>query len=181
MDFQPFRKVPRLSRECTITEKIDGTNACVFNGENGEFLVAKRSAWITPEDDNHGFAKWAYAHHDELVTLGPGYHFGEWWGKGINKRYPMVAEKTFSLFNVHKWADAAVRPPCCSVVPTLWTGLFTSEAVEAVIQSLRATGSVAAPGCMNPEGVMVYHHAANAYFKKTLERDEAPKAEAEAK
>lgn len=30
MKFQPFNKIPRLSRGCIITEKIDGTNASVI-------------------------------------------------------------------------------------------------------------------------------------------------------
>lgn len=29
MEFQGFQKIPRLSRECIITEKIDGTNAFI--------------------------------------------------------------------------------------------------------------------------------------------------------
>ena len=30
MEFKPFSKIPRLSRDCFITEKLDGTNASVF-------------------------------------------------------------------------------------------------------------------------------------------------------
>jgi hypothetical protein len=84
MDFRPFDKIARLSRPCTITEKIDGTNACVLVGENGEFLTGSRTRWITPEDDNFGFSRWAHEHREELVAgLGVGTHFGEWWkGKG---------------------------------------------------------------------------------------------------
>lgn len=176
-EFQPFRKVPRLSRECTITEKIDGTNACIFIGEDREFLVGKRSSWITPEADNHGFARWAYENRDDLMGLGAGYHFGEWWGSGIQRRYG-VAFKRFSLFNTFKWSHDEIRPPCCGVVPVLYTGPFTTEAIAETLERLRTDGSVAVPGCMNPEGVMIYHHAAKTYFKKTLEKDEAPKGEA---
>lgn len=66
-EFVPFKKIGRLSRMCTITEKIDGTNASVFIGEDGEFLTGSRTRWITPEDDNYGFAKWAQTHKDELA------------------------------------------------------------------------------------------------------------------
>ena len=83
MEFQEFGKIARLSRECTITEKIDGTNASIFIGENGEFLIGSRSRWITPEEDNYGFAKWALTNKEELLKLGVGHHFGEWWGIGI--------------------------------------------------------------------------------------------------
>ena len=108
-DFVAFPKIPRLSRRCVITEKIDGTNACIFIGEDGEFLVGSRTRWITPENDNHGFARWAYEHKDELLGLGPGRHFGEWWGQGIQRGYGLK-EKRFSLFNTSRWMDDAVRP-----------------------------------------------------------------------
>lgn len=109
VEFQPFGKIPRYSRPCIITEKIDGTNGSIYIGEDGTFLVGSRSRWITPENDNHGFAKWAYRHKDELMLLGPGHHFGEWWGRGVQRGYNQI-EKHFSLFNVKRWADDAVRP-----------------------------------------------------------------------
>ena len=37
--FTPFQKIPRLSREMIITEKIDGTNSCICITEDGEFLT----------------------------------------------------------------------------------------------------------------------------------------------
>jgi hypothetical protein len=68
-----------------ITEKIDGTNASILITDDGSDIagVGSRTRWITPEDDNHGFAKWVKANHEELLKLGPGHHFGEWWGNGI--------------------------------------------------------------------------------------------------
>ena len=138
------------------------------------FLVGSRTRWIFPENDNHGFARWAYEHVDELIQLGPGRHFGEWWGQGIQRGYGLK-EKRFSLFNAARWNDDAVRPNCCHVVPTLFQGLFTTEAVERAMEQLRQMGSAAAPGFMAPEGVIVYHVAANVGFKKTLEDDEVPK------
>lgn len=77
MEFKPFDKIARLSRECTVTEKIDGTNASIFIGENGEFLTASRSQWITPDNDNYGFSRWAHENKSELIKLGNGHHFGE--------------------------------------------------------------------------------------------------------
>ena len=41
---------------------------------------------------------------------------------------------------------------------------------------LRERGSYAAPGFMKPEGVVVFHTAGNVGFKKTIEKDELPKA-----
>ena len=175
MEFVPFQKIPRLSRECVITEKLDGTNASVYIGEDGTFLIGSRNRWITPEDDNYGFARWAHDHREELLLLGHGHHFGEWWGAGVQRRYGLT-EKRFSLFNTHRWSDeAGVRPACCHVVPVLYQGIFHSEAVKDVLLRLEIDGSVAAPGFMDPEGVIVYHAASGALFKKTVKGDEEGK------
>ena len=168
--FLEFQKIARLSRNCSITEKIDGTNGCIFVGEDGEFLVGSRTRWITPEQDNHGFAGWAYYHKDELLKLGPGRHFGEWWGSGIQRRYGMT-EKRFSLFNTSRW-NAETLPPICHVVPVLYEGIFTSTAADEALEWLRANGSKAAPGFKDPEGIVIYQSAARQYFKKTLAKDE---------
>ena len=175
MEFVEFPKIARLSRECTITEKIDGTNGCIFIGEDGTFKVGSRTRWLdATTGDNHGFMLWALTNKDELLKLGPGRHFGEWWGSGIQRGYGLQkGEKRFSLFNTYKWSDAAgVRPACCGVVPVLFNGLFTSHAAEDCIGKLAHQGSHAAPGFMQPEGIIIYHHAANLYFKKTLSKDE---------
>src|SRR4051812_35790932 len=104
MEFRSFTKIPRLSREIVVTEKIDGINGIIAIDENGEFAVGSRSRFITSENDNAGFAKWAYANKDELLKLGVGFHYGEWWGQGIQRGYD-VKEKRFSLFNVLRWSD----------------------------------------------------------------------------
>ena len=174
-EFVEFPPIPRLSRPCIITEKIDGTNGVVAVLEGGVVLAGSRSRWITPEEDNHGFAKWVKEHEDELRDgLGVGTHFGEWWGRGVNKRYPMIDPKRFSLFNVHRWRDT--RPACCEVVPVLYEGIFTTEAVEQTLLLLEEEGSTAAPGCLKPEGVVIFHVQSRLSFKKTIEKDEAPKS-----
>jgi len=95
-DFQEFPKIPRVSRLCTITEKIDGTNGVIFIGEDGEFQAGSKSRWLQPLKgrDNFNFARWAYDHKEDLLKLGPGYHYGEWWGLGIQRGYTMQ-EKLF--------------------------------------------------------------------------------------
>jgi hypothetical protein len=40
---------------------------------------------------------------------------------------------------------------------------------------VKENGSYAAPGFMDPEGIMIYHTAAGQFFKKTLVDDEAGK------
>lgn len=172
MEFKSFPKIPRLSRECIITEKIDGTNASIYIGEDGEFLVGSRKQWITPENDNYGFAKWAYEHKEELMRLGPGHHFGEWWGSGIQRGYGLQkGEKRFSLFNTSRWVENPDRPNCCNVVPVLYQGLFSTNIVDSCLDILARNGSFASPGFMQPEGVVIYHVAGNCSFKKTIEKD----------
>ena len=191
-DFIEFPKMARLTRECIITEKIDGTIAQIHITEGGVMFVGSRSRWIRVGDDNYGFAAWIDRHHDELITLGPGSHFGEWWGNGIQRKYDM-AEKKFSLFNTHRWVrhgeEPKVRsgphakevvyqdvlPPCCDLVPELYRGDFCTVMVDAMLHALKTNGSVAAPGFMNPEGVVVFHTAAGVGFKKTLDHNDQAK------
>jgi hypothetical protein len=193
MDFVEFPKLGRLAREVIVTEKIDGTNAQIGITEDGDIFYGSRTRWITPMNDNHGFARWAEGNKSELLKLGPGRHFGEWWGTGIQRGYHL-SEKRFSLFNVQRWAlygtapqriptqdpridkFQEVLPECCGLVPILYRGNFDTIVIDGILKVMREQGSRAAPGFMNPEGVVVFHTAANVGFKKTLEKDEMPKS-----
>lgn len=179
MEFKSFPKIARLSREVIITEKIDGTNASICILESGEMLIGSRTRWITPQDDNYGFAKWVEANRSELMNLGVGHHFGEWWGQGIQRNYSQT-RKIFSLFNTSRWFDDAIRPACCSVVPVLYSGPLEDHGVMKGIKDALATlqrdGSVASPGFMKPEGIVIFHPQGNILFKKTIEKDEEPKS-----
>lgn len=174
IEFNKFEKIPRFSRDCVITEKIDGTNAQIYIGENGEFLTGSRNRWITPKDDNFGFSKWAHENKEELLTLGVGRHFGEWWGQGILRNYGLK-EKRFSLFNTGRWNEEN-KPKCCHVVPVLYAGMFGTNAPQECIDLLKENGSVASSGFDKPEGIIIYHIAGNLYFKKTILKDEMPKS-----
>jgi hypothetical protein len=179
--FTPFPKLSRLSREMVVTEKLDGTNAQVTITPEGEVLAGSRNRWVTPQDDNYGFARWVEANKAALLALGEGSHFGEWWGNGIQRRYGL-AEKRFSLFNTGRWTSRlntlgiedsrCIEVPVCHVVPVLQTGPFTTEAVDFLLGELKARGSIAAPGFMQPEGVVVYHVASKTLFKKTLDKND---------
>lgn len=186
-DFREFAKIPRLSRECTVSEKLDGTNALIYITEDGQFLTGSRSRWITLEDDNYGFSQWAHDHEEELRELEPGHHYGEWWGRGIQRNYGLD-ERRFSLFDTSRWAqrhrfsdDVTLpdgmmwAPSCCHVVPVLYLGVFNTHSMEGQLSVLNHLGSTAAPGFMKPEGIVVFHHAAGHYFKKTCEHDDEPK------
>ncbi len=173
INFEEFPKIARLSREMVITEKLDGTNAQVQILEDGTVLAGSRNQYITPKNDNYGFARWVEAHEEELRILGPGRHYGEWWGSGIQRGYGLKGgDKRFSLFNIKRWSDPAVRPACCDVVPVLYRGLFDTNVIHEIMDSLRIGGSFAMRGFMNPEGIIIYHVASGQLFKKTLDKDD---------
>jgi hypothetical protein len=173
-EFHRFPKIPRLRRDVIITEKLDGTNTQVF--VHGEVVLAgSKNRWITPGDDHYGFAAWVRDHHDELLGLGDGHHYGEWWGGKCQRGYGLAKmDMRWSLFNVLRWQEKS-PPSCCSIVPVLYRGPFSESAIDGCLSSLRESGSVAVPGFMNPEGIIVYHVAGGHLYKVTLERDEEPK------
>lgn len=101
MEFKAFPKLQRLSGPAFVTEKIDGTNACVHvDAETWVVTAQSRTRVITPgKNDNFGFAAWVQSNYYALADLlGPGYHYGEWWGQGIQRGYGLK-ERRFSLFN----------------------------------------------------------------------------------
>ncbi len=169
--FQEFPKLYRLFRDIIVTEKIDGTNAQIVISDDGLSLRAgSRNRWIAPGDDNFGFARWCADNTEDLLKLGPGRHFGEWWGAGIQRRYGLT-EKRFSLFNVARWGDDATRPACCHVVPTLYASGFSQAAIDEVVAKLKREGSRAAPGFDKPEGIVVFHVPSGHAYKYTLDGD----------
>lgn len=195
IEFQAWPKTPRLFRDIVITEKIDGTNAAIHirpaprpwsgtpwtfehDGDLYAVVAQSRKRLIDPTLDNYGFAAWVRENAQDLIaTLGCGTHYGEWWGQGIQRNYGLT-EKRFSLFNTSKWADADLRAvPQLNVVPVLYGGAFRTHEIDFALQDLRRNGSVAAPGFPNPEGVVVFHTAANSCFKVTLKNDEQPKGQ----
>lgn len=169
IEFKGFNKIPRYSRNIIVTEKIDGTNAQITITDVGEIFFGSRNRWITPENDNHGFAKWGHENKDELLKLGVGTHYGEWWGCGIQRGYGQLTKK-FSLFNNIKWNNNN-KPACCNVVPVLYWGIFDDFDSYEMMHELKIGGSLASPGYNNPEGIVIYHIAGNCYFKKTFEKD----------
>lgn len=218
MEFQAFSKIPRLNREVIITEKLDGTNAQIYiehlglmPGGSGAasmipglivegplcMMAGSRNRWLSHNSDNFGFWNWVNENSSALFKLGPGRHFGEWWGQGIQRGYGLD-HKRFSLFNTHRWnpvkyqakdekAEIKQNPfnllPQLDVVPILYQGSLFSENGDYdtymphnAIMTLKSKGSKAVPGFMNPEGIIVYHTAANAMFKVTCENDSQPKS-----
>ena len=202
IEFKEWPKTPRLLRNITITEKIDGTNAAIGivqvdagaetdspdpsifayvetpEGVMGVYAQS-RSRLITPgkATDNYGFAGWVQANAAELVRLlGEGLHFGEWWGAGIQRKYGLN-EKRFSLFNTARYGELETDLNL-DVVPVLYEGPNDTAAIAKALEHLRENGSIAAPGFMNPEGICVYQAASRQISKVTLDHNDAGKWEA---
>lgn len=158
LEFEAWPKIPRLGNETVqVTEKIDGTNACVVilpyhidhepliqdgyakafatvvtetETELYTFATQSRKRFIKPgkNTDNAGFAGWAWDNVDALIpTLGYGKHFGEWYGQGIQHGYGLK-EKRFALFNASRWEDlTGAEVRGMGVVPVLYDGPAVSD------------------------------------------------------
>lgn len=157
--FKAWPKTPRWENETfTITEKIDGTNACVVilpdkRYKDGFNVFAQsRTKIITPgkTTDNFGFAQWVEDNRQDLLKLGVGRHYGEWWGQGIQRTYGLK-ERKFSLFR-HNYKEL---PMCCDIAPILTDKASTHSECARVIEMLKQFGSVAQPLFMNPEGIII--------------------------
>ncbi len=211
LTFEAWPKIPRWANETvTITEKIDGTNACVVilpydpdhesmiqegyakvlaSVETDDtatmytFAVQSRKRFIKPgkDTDNAGFAAWAWDQAAELInTLGYGKHYGEWWGRGIQRGYDMDT-KVFSLFRPWRYADIVdfVSPSVegLDIVPTLYSGgaegLLTTSIILATLEK---EGSKAAPGYMRPEGIIIQTALTQSTYKAFTWDDGRPKS-----
>lgn len=204
--FKHFNKIPRYRNEYVrVTEKIDGSNAQVYfdvgekldeanphclwefqaiqtdnNAAWVKMFAGSRNRWITTDSDNYGFAKWALEHKEELWKLGPGRHYGEWWGSGIQRKYGKVnGEKLFSLFRTDWTQFGTVTPPadCCLSVPILWEGPIDKLNANVLIEILAEHGSYAAPGFMDPEGIVINYTMCRQLFKKFVKNDDIHKGE----
>lgn len=196
VEFPKFGKIPRWYKQFTITEKIDGTNGVIGvwgpdtvpfglsfftqvtleNPEGEPFTryvaAGSRTRWLTPEADNYGFSQWISRYAEQAAQLGPGIHYGEWYGSGINRGYGLInGTKRFALFNAFRWKEH--RPAPFDVVPVLWSGSGDdlNLGIKLAIDSLELRGSVAAPGFMNPEGIIIYSDETKIMWKKYLVND----------
>ncbi len=200
IEFKGWPRTPRLYRDVVITEKIDGTNAAIIieefdpdvlqpndcytlqhEGRTYSVGAQSRKRLITPASDNYGFAKWVYDNAEDLVKLGPGHHYGEWWGSGIQRGYGFKkGERFFSLFNTERWeGDGGLQDiNGLDIVPVLYRGLFDQGNITSTMEDLRTFGSQAAKGYMNPEGICIFHTQSRQVYKVLLENDDTSKTEA---
>ena len=163
IEFKAWEKIPRENPfNVTISEKIDGTNACIIIADGEIVGVQSRKRFITPEDDNYGFAAWVEENKDELITMGDGYHYGEWAGLGIQKNPLQLERKHLFLFNTFRWNENNPnRPSCCDVVPVLYQGTLKPETIPDLLEELKSKDT-------EREGVVAYYHAFRKYTKHTI-------------
>ena len=169
IEFKAWPKIPRGGKELvTVTEKMDGTNACIIVEDGLIAGVQSRKRLITPENDNYGFAAWVQINSVELVKLGDGYHYGEWAGLGIQKNPHNLAEKVFFLFNTYRWMQDPSLPNVCAVVPVLYHGGYYENMVEELMLDLKESSESE----YEPEGVIVYDHTTKCMTKYTFKFSE---------
>lgn len=210
--FVAWPKTPRWHSRLVVTEKIDGSNACVsirargprvecdIGGGPDPFVLATvavelPSAGSTPHDvragsrsrwlgvgksqDNFGFARWVQDNANALaLILGPGDHWGEYFGAGIQRTYGLKG-KHFAVFNTQRFNTertdiVAVGAPgwemaLVNVVPVLYEG-ESLECIRTEFDVLRHTGS-RVNGWQKPEGVCIYQCNSRQVFKLTYEHE----------
>lgn len=161
-----FKKWPKIGRGdplplmVTITEKIDGMNACIVIKDGKLAAVQSRNSFLT-KIDGTGLLYWARNNADELATMGDGYHYGEWAGLGIQKNRHKIDGRKFFLFNTKRWGTE--RPSCCNVVPVMYEGELRKGNIAQCLEYLLN-------GADNPEGVVVYYHFFDTYTKHTFNK-----------
>lgn len=174
LEFEKFPKIPRLKNSLMrITEKLDGTNAQIVVPDNpGQPIQpGSRNRWISPgkTTDNYNFAAWVADNETMLRRLGPGRHFGEWWGQGIGRNYGKL-NREFWLFNVARYRkDGLPEGVPVGLVPVLYEGPVDYAAVDFWRNELITKGSVAAPGFMKPEGLVI--QIGEFVYKDIIEKD----------
>lgn len=173
-DFVGWPSIQRLSSDIvTVTEKVDGSNGVIWVGPDKQVLAGSRNGWLLDGRENYGFAAWVAAHADTLWMLGEGYHYGEWFGCGIQRGYGLP-EKRFASFEY--WRDDL--PICMLKVPLLYQGIYRNETLDEQIAILQRYGSKLVPDFMKPEGIVVqYRSAKGVKFKKFCENDLIPKSQ----
>jgi len=194
-EFIKFPKIPHSNKEKVIvTEKLDGINGQIaiitaslayYNYHKSiiiaveaipedpdnfyMMLVGSHNRYITPEQDNFGFATWVKDNSEELFKLGDGRHYGEWYGKGIQRGYGLE-DKRFALFDALRFgAHNPNTPKCCEVVTILESTSQEDLNLTHWLNVLHDSGSVHVEGFLQPEGVVATYIRSGSRVKRTLE------------
>lgn len=202
MTYPRWPKTPRLYDDIVVTEKIDGTCSLIAiekitvpeavplsgqtfvlssEGDTLSVRAGSRERWLVPgkNTDNFGFAQWVADNAEALSLLGEGLHYGEWYGKGIQRGYGLE-ERRFALFNPYafgKLANIGVAiselTALVSTVPVLYTGVLEPQGgtdhIHEALFWMKRRGSYAVPGFMQPEGIVIHHVRAKTNFKVVID------------
>jgi hypothetical protein len=168
--FKPWGKTQRYEGlTITVTEKLDGTNSCIIIKDSKVAGVQSRNRMIKVGDDNFGFAYWVENNKEDLVSLGDGYHYGEWYGEGIQKNPHKIKGKRFALFNTSRPQETL--PACVELVPVLYTGRYLGQShLDKTMRHLVTTSMVTG---YKPEGVIIYFHQHRQSLKYTFNSNKA--------
>ncbi len=173
-EFKAYQKTLRLeSIDVILSEKIDGTNAVINIDTDGNVLAGSRTRWLVDDGsnkwDNYGFGKWVAKNGAELGKLPPGTHYGEWYGKGINRNYGMTDRKLM-LFNAPRYIglqQSGLLPSCVELETVIHTcgPLDLYDHIEFFKQEAEDRGSWHVPGFMKVEGLIVRIPKVDKVFK----------------
>lgn len=180
-EFKSYPKIPRLGKlRWSITEKLDGTNGIIdiapiaAHGDVvggvaivNEYVVfaGSRTRWLQPGKltDNFNFAEFVKENAEYLVKwLGEGTHYGEWWGRGIQRTYGLE-QRYFTLFNPFRYqhlstaCDQVATNALLGTVPLLYSGDGLDGLSECIEMSKVQMYSFGSKACTfdRPEGFVV--------------------------
>jgi hypothetical protein len=112
MDFRKYQHVEKLGNleteglldgVCHIFYKIDGTNASLWLGDDGQMKGGSRNRELTLENDNQGFYNWAIEQNNivDMLIANPDLTlYGEWLVPHSLKTYREDAWRDFYVFDV---------------------------------------------------------------------------------
>ncbi len=196
-EFHKYFKIPRIENETfTISEKIDGSNGLIYvhharfddvkKGVDRSYILAgSRSKWLIDDGsktwDNHGFGSWVEENEEDLYSLDEGYHYGEWYGKGINRGYGLL-DKRFMLFNYGRYAEKLrladsgllFNMPTKVQVETVFHHNVKFEQLFQIIAEVRYhlthDGSKHVQGYIKPEGLIVRSELSGKLWKVIIDK-----------
>ena len=118
MRFKKYQHIERLGRDevkgilddshVYVFPKIDGTNGCLFLGDDCELRAGSRNRVLSLDDDNHRFYATALEHPEfKAYLLKHPNHilYGEWLVKHTVRTYADDAWKKFYVFDVFELND----------------------------------------------------------------------------
>lgn len=196
-EFHSYPKIPRYENETfTLSEKIDGSNGVININDDGKIIAGSRTQWLIGQDskgrniDNHGFRQWVADHHDDLLKLGVGTHYGEWYGNKINRKYGLDHNR-FMLFNRTRYESNISKqmaiqsicpgtpstrdelfPSCCELETVLMDNVCFNalpDLVREFCKSFITNGSRHVPGFKNPEGLIVRSNLRGTLYKVIID------------